>query len=493
MKILNTILKYSSILLLLVSCTKELAEEPKTFISPDQFFINQAQCIEAVNGVYGSLYSIYGQEDLWLVTEAGHDLSIMKDPTYTWRNYTFDASNCNNVLGMWNKLYTGIKNANLVINRIPKAPITDVMKSRLLGEAKFLRASYYFMLSNLFGDVPLWTNELDVDAESILPRSPVSDVRKQIIKDLQDAIAGLPLSYPSSDVGRATKGAAQALLAKVYLYSKDWINAQNSAQDVVNGGQYSLLPNYAQLFDLNCNFKNNKESIFEIQFKRDAATNLNLQVTYYSSWYMPGQNAGKPTFAGVNFGTTVLLGYNLFYPSKKLVNMFEANDVRKNIVLGYSYNGQLFTTFPNTGYPWFGPKFWDLSSNGRNSGKDVYYLRYADVILMLAEALNEQGKTDESILQINKIRARAGLTDLSAGLSQSSVRNIIMNERGIEFVGEFQRRFDLVRWGILVDAVKSIAVENPTAAANIKPFHTLFPIPSVEIAKNSNLTQNTGY
>ena len=477
----------------MTGCTKDLQENPNTFIAPDDFFTNASQCTQAVNGVYSSLYSIYGAVNFWQVTDLGTDLIVTADANnLLFNNYTFNSGNTG-ASGMWSTLYGAIKNANMVINRVSKAPIDTAMRARLVAETKFLRGLYYFNLSNIFGDVPLWTDELDAAAVSKLSRTPLADVRGQIIKDLTEASAALPLKNGTSDIGRATQGAALALLAKVYLYNKDWANAQATALKVVQANQYSLLPNYADVFDIQDRYKNNAESIFEVQFRRDPATNNNVKTHSMVTYYMMNIDANNKTYAGVDFGNTTITGFYVMCPTLRLDSLFEPNDQRKNVVLGFGYNGQTFNRWPRPNHPWFGSKFWDLQASLQASGKDLYVLRYVDVLLILAEAYNEQGNTAGSIQYLDKVRQRAGLADLSAGQSQDSLRTEIMKERGIEFVGEFQRKWDLVRWGKLQEAVQSIAYDNPLGAANIRPYMNVFPIAATDIVINPNLTQNPGY
>lgn len=477
----------------LQGCDNALNEDPKTFIAPDNFFNNADQCTQAVNGVYTSLYSVYGATAFWSMTELGTDLSYSTDPNNLVPNdFTFNSGNTGTG-GMWAALYGAIKNSNMVIARVSKAPIDEKTRARLVGETKFLRALWYFTLTNTFGDVPLWTDELDIDAVSLLPRAPLTDVRAQIIKDLSEAADALPLTTSAGDVGRVTQGAALTLLAKVYLYNQDWTNAQKTALRVVESGKYSLLPSYADVFDIWNRNKNNAESIFAVQFLRNAATSNNIRTHQLVNYYMPTRDAGLSTYAGVDFGKYVVDGWHVYIPTAKLVDMFEPDDLRREVVLGYGYNGQKFKTWPKENRPWYGPKFWDLEANAQASGKNLYVLRYADVLLILAEACNEQGNTADCAKWINEIRKRAGLKALTTGLSKDNLREAIMKERAVEFVGEYQRRPDLVRWGKLLEAVKSVADDNPVGAANIKPFHNYYPISADEIIKNPNLVQTAGY
>ncbi|MDQ8051558.1 MAG: RagB/SusD family nutrient uptake outer membrane protein [Pedobacter sp.] len=494
MKNFKSIIYCISLLALLpLGCSKMLDEQPESFLSPDSFFATEAQCIQAVNGAYSGLPTLFGQEDLWKSLEVGTDLMISTAPTEIHQDYSFSAGNAGSVQGIWRKCYDAINNANLCVTKIEKAPIGTAIKNRLVGEAKYLRAMHYFFLTNTFGDVPMWTGEFDFTKISTLPRSSVAAVRAQMKADLLDASNVLPPSYGAADVGRATKGAALGLLAKVYLFDKDWANAQKYAQMVVDGNQYQLVA-FANLFDVFNKFKNNKESIFEIQYSRNNATNVNTKIHYYHTWFLPLKDANGTTYAGVNFGNTVMRAFEVLYPSAPLVNMFEAGDLRKNVTLATGYNTTTFNRFPKPGRPWFGAKFWDLESNDQSSGKDIYFMRYADVLLILAEALNEQNNPT-ALTWINKVRLEhGGLTTPLSGLDQNGIRDVIMRERAIEFVGEFGRKWDLFRWRKIVDAVKSVAADNPLGAANVRDFHNLFPIPQAEILKNPNLNpQNTGY
>jgi hypothetical protein len=476
-----------------LGCSKMLDEKPESFLSPDAFFATEAQCIQAVNGAYSGLPALFGNEDLWRSLEVGTDLAISTAPTELHQDYSFSAGNAGSVQGIWRKCYDAINSANLCIVKIEKAPIGATMKGRLIGEAKYLRALHYYMLTNTFGDVPLWTGEFDFTAISALPRSPVAVVRAQIKSDLLDASNSLPPTFTGADVGRATKGAALGLLAKVYLFDKDWANAQKYAQLVVDGNQYQLV-SFANLFDPFNKFKNNKESVFEIQYKRDNATNVNVKIHYYHTWFLPLKDANGTTYAGVNFGNTVMRAFEVLYPSSVLVNMFETGDIRKGVTVATGYNTTTFNRLPKPGRPWFGAKFWDLESNDQSSGKDIYFMRYADVLLVLAEAMNEQNNP-LALTWINKVRLdHGGLTTPLSGLDQVAIRDIIKRERAIEFVGEFGRKWDLFRWKDIVSAVKSVSNDNPLGAANVKEYHNLFPVPQAEIAKNANLNpNNTGY
>jgi len=477
-----------------VSCEKTLTEDPQSIIAPDAFFTTVDQCRQATNGVYSHLPGIFNQSGFWSTTMAGTDLFMNQGGSATIeaiQDYNFSSATEANSHVVWKTCYAAIKDANFALSRISGSAIDEQSKKQFLGEIKFLRAMYYYLLTNTFGDVPLWLEELKIEEISILARTPVEEVRSQMILDLQEAAADLPQSYDQANTGRVTKGAALTLLAKVYLFKKDWQNAYETANLVKESG-YILLPKYADLYDPYNKSKNNKESIFEIQYLRSAETNQNFVINSYYTYFFPTGDATGGTYAGVNFGTTILQSYPQFYPTEYLINLFEEQDGRREVTLAWGFNGKEFNRGSKGNRPWFGPKFWDLTANRTASEKNFYFLRYADVIMIIAEAANELGNNGQAITHLNMIKNRAGLPQVS-GLNQGQLRDLIMEERAREFVGEFQRKWDLSRWDKLTQAMKNIEADNADGAKNVKAHHVLFPIPYDEIVKNGNLTQNTGY
>jgi len=499
---LNSKFKFFSIstlglMLLFGSCEQTLTEEPQSIISPDAFFKTTDQCRQATNGVYSHLPGIFNQTGFWSVTMAGTDLFMNQGGSAAIeaiQDYNFSAATETNSHAVWRVCYAAIKDANFVINRISASEIGEEDKNSLIAENKFLRAMYYYILTNVFGDVPLWTDELRMEEVAELPRSPLADVRAQMILDLEQAAASLPLNYDSNNVGRVTKGAALTLLAKVYLYAKEWQKAYDTALQVEDS-EYILLPRYADLFDPYNKSKNNKESIFEIQYMRSAETNQNFVVNSYYTYFFPTGDAAGGTYAGVDFGTVILQSYPQFYPTQYMMDLYVPEDERREVSLAWGFNGKPFNRGSKDDRPWFGPKFWDLTANRTASEKNFYFLRYADVIMVLAEAANELGNVPDAIRYTNLIRARAKapLLDPSENLTKADLRAFIMEERAREFVGEFQRKWDLSRWGELVDAIQSIRQDSEDGAKNVKPHHALFPIPYEEIVKNRNLVQTPEY
>lgn len=465
-----------------ISCKKSLTEEPKSFLSPDQFFKSDPDAIQGVNGVYYWLVGTYPnrlfQQELWQTLDENCD--VIRVPHPGPLNIT--AGSPGNAPVMYSAFYKGIYAANLVIDKVSKSPtISAATKTRVLGEAKFLRSLFYYYLTGLFGDAVLYTesNYAGIDQSKTFPRSPVADIRKQMIADLTEAAAGLPATYASSDNGRASSGAALALLTKVYLWTKDYAKAEETAMKIKTSGTYILLPDYASVFSADNEF--NRESIFEIDFQTD------LLNSYQHAFYSPNNTVGAAPFVSKPW-------YRSYVPYHSFANSFNAKDKRKASLIATGYNGTSFRP-DNTNKVdvWFGPKWWRLDAGERNSGLDIYLLRYADVLLMLAEAANENGHTAVAEAALNEVRKRAGLDD-ATGLSQEQFRNEIYQERAWELVGEGHRRLDLIRWGKYPQAaVTASATEEPELSASYKPYYVLLPIPATEVAKNPALGQNTGY
>jgi len=363
----------------------------------------------------------------------------------------------------WQELYKSIARCNnIIINVTADGIPDDTARNNLVGQAYFLRAFDYFYLVNLYGNVPLITTLPDID-NILVNQATSQEVWAQIISDLEMAEAMLPASWSGDNLGRPTSGAATALKGKSYLYQGQWTNAHQTLDNLV--GQYSLLPANMYGDNFTTTNENNVESIFELQFL--------------------GQD--NFTWGSDIPGTGTMGNYHIDYapPAKSpdrshvvnpwLKNLFESNNdvVRRNETLAYDYPGA-------TGYggvafltdfvddipvataanvePIFSKKYagMDLGTRdqvdflGTNVGNNWRVIRYADVLLMLAEALNEDGMTAMAEPHINAVRNRAMITPVN-GLSQADMRQAIINERAMELAGEGHRFFDLVRWNLADD------------------------------------------
>jgi starch-binding outer membrane protein, SusD/RagB family len=485
---------FTFLTLFIVSCSK-LVETPSSVIVSSQFYTTSSDATAAVNAVYNTLNS----DPLGDFPMYGRQLNLLTDNASD--NQNFSPSNTNpdvralstvtyvsingRILKNWQQQYFGINRANIAIDNIAAIPATafsnPALQTRLINEAKFIRALLYFNVVRLWGAVPLILhNPTSVDVASLqIPRSSVDSVYSQIISDLHDA-TGLPVSYTGADIGRATSGAAHTLLAKVYVTLKQWQNAQTQVQAVINGGYgYALFPNFKEVFQQST--KNGVEHIFSIQY----ATN--------------GGEANAEQFLSQSFNSFNAGTYPIDIPSDSSISaLFDTTDTRKAVTFYTSqFNAQTgqTTVYHNPYTPYFN-KFVDYSLSPLNnqviSGINYTVLRYAEVLLLDAETLNEinGGPTAEAYSSINQVRERAHITDLTPGLNQSDFRDSVFLERRKEFIQEGQRWFDLVRQGgdVLVNALKVFPAKQ---AATLKD--SLYPIPLTEIQLDPLLTQNPGW
>ncbi|MFV8326161.1 RagB/SusD family nutrient uptake outer membrane protein [Flavobacterium sp. ZS1P14] len=371
--------------------------------------------------------------------------------------------------------YEGINRCNQALSIIPQLDQANpALRARLLGEAKFLRAFMYFTLVKTYGGVPI-VNHLpnpssDEDRIMQLTRKTSAEVYAFIESDLAEAIAALPnkSEYAAAEKGRASKGAAYALLAKVNLYQKNWQKVVDNC-NLITG--YSIVSDYASMFRLAG--ENDAESIFEIQGTGSTPAKG-------ISGYSATQGARGAGGWGWGFNT----------PTQSLVNAYETGDVRKNATIIFAgstlYDGRVVPTTvenPRYNYKAYSSAFTDAWETDVN----IKYLRYAEVLLMKAEALNELNQTGAAIPLLNQIRARAGLLNTTA-VTQAAVRTAIWKERRVEMAFEHDRFFDLVRTG---QAVAAFALDGKTFVAGK---HELFPLPQSFITQAGTLsTQNPGY
>ncbi|WET01990.1 RagB/SusD family nutrient uptake outer membrane protein [Flavobacterium sp. YJ01] len=477
---------------LLVSCT-ELEVTPNSFVTEDNYFNTQDDAVASVTAVYASLsldpgeQSLFGR-NLYFLTDMGSDyaaagVSATNPQVRAMSALTHDATT-DRVQVAWRQIYAGINRANVAIDNIPKVTGSEVIKTRLINEAKFIRGLLYFQAVRLWGGVPIVLHEAtSIDLGSLKTnRATVEEVYAQIIKDLTDAEA-LPATYSTADAGRATSGAAKAILAKVYITRKDWPNTILKAREVINGGYgYALFEDFQDIFTKTK--KNGKEHIFSVQFEPNQAGNGSSGSTFQATSFT-GFTATEPA--------DIVSDVALFY------DIYAAGDKRRDV----SYAKQLLNPATGTLYTFPKPifkKYLDLTNLATPSNVAINFpvIRYADILLSLAEAINEQsGPTAESYELINQVRRRAfgkaittpDVTVDLVGLNQTTFRAAIQEERKKEFVQEGQRWFDLVRWGTLVTEVKKVTAKNSVSERN-----NLYPIPQSERNINPDgLPQNPGY
>ncbi len=477
---------------LVVSCSEDFLEKaPLDTINTDNYYQTAEDAINAINGAYQPLQwpKLYNMR-MWtsdimagnsIVGAGGGDDGR---ETQDMANFVTTTDNAG-VLDLFRGPAPGILRCNVVLQKVPDIDMDENLKNRILGEAHFLRAHYYFILVRYFGDVPLIT-EPQVPGDDLRPaRTDKSQVYDLIIEDLTTAKELLPVksSYSSSDLGRATKGAATGLLAKVYLTLGDWDKVITLTNEVASLG-YQLNEAYADNFDVNN--KNSIESLFEVQYTGDAGEDF---------WANENQASWLSTFQGPRNSGMVAGGWGWNQPTQEFVDAYEDDDERKDATVFYNgcpqFDGQDYDpVYSLTGYNL--RKFLvtkAVSPTYDNSPMNFPVLRYADVLLMKAEALNNQNKPTEAEVPLNLVRSRAGLPAIT-GKTQAEMKDIILHERRMELAFEGQRWFDLIRadngqWGL--NFLHSIGKLNASEK------HLLFPVPLKEIESNPNLTQNPGY
>ncbi|RCR68231.1 RagB/SusD family nutrient uptake outer membrane protein [Larkinella punicea] len=480
------------------SCSDDmLVTTDPTRIGADLFYKNETQLLQALNGVYGQLQGI--TNTAYIFQEFPSDNTTLdfnpldRGGAAGWEAFEFSTVNQGNgeISNVWNQYYSMMYNINYALEKIAGSTVDAAIKAPIEGQLKFIRAYGYFNLVQYFGDVVLVTQTLaNPDAAFELTRSPQAEVWAQIEKDLKEAVAVLPATYPAAQLGRVTKGAALSLLGKSYLTQKKYADAVTTLKQVTG---YTLNPLYADNF--NPARKNGPESIFEIQYQ--GGNDLG-EWSNFAYVFAPRLSAGAVT----GFANTPPAGRNI--PTNDMIAAYETGDLRKDVSLKTSYTlgGKEFAipyvikfTHPHT-------------ITGRTDN-NWPVLRYADVLLMLAESINEAtGPSAEAFDYLNQVRKRAGLA-AKTGLDKVALRDAIMKERRVELAFENHRWFDLRRTKTpaeltaFMNAYGAKEKAKPTVDRGGIAFNALdyvfadneyyLPIPAPQILISSKLTQNPGY
>ena len=487
-----------SLCLTQISCKEDfLTTTDPTRIGRDLFYQNQTQFEQALNGVYGQLQTItnsaYIQQEIMSDNTTFDFNPLDRGGAAGWEAFEYSTVNQGNgeIGALWNNHYSTMYNINYALEKLAASKIDATAKGVLEGEFKFIRAYHYFNLVRYFGDVVLATKTLTNPNEAFdLKRSPQADVYKQILTDLADASKLLPARAALR--GRATQGAALSLLGKVYLTQKNYAAASSTLKQVTSLG-YALNANYKDNFDPAK--KNGIESIFEVQYQggNDLGEQSNFMYVF-----APRLSAGAVT----GFANTTPSGRNI--PTREMINSYEAGDVRKaiSLQLGYTLNG-VYRDIP------YVSKYQYTHTITGRTDNNWPVLRYSDVLLMLAESINEaSGPNAEAYDYLNQVRKRAGLGALD-GLSKDAFRTAVLKERRVELAFENHRWFDLQRTNTpsqltaLMNAHGAGEKANPTVVRGGIAFNALdyvysdfeyyLPIPAPQILINKNLTQNPGY
>jgi len=508
MKTYRKIICILSLLILFFGCEKKLElKNPNTFTT-DLFWQTDNDFLQGLGATYkvfdtpwhGGYWGIKGIE---IANGRGDDMFIRNDVPclYALQSFTNDP-NCTEVLWVFTELYDGIFRSNQIIERAPGAPISDASKKQFIAEGKFLRALNNFGLAINFGSVPLRLKVPGSKDDYFLKKSPEADIWNQVIKDLQDAQADLPLVYPSEWIGRATKGAATGFLGKAYLYTKQWALAETELAKLLQAPYtYDLMQSFADNFKPETD--NNIESLFEIEFQHVGGT---------GPWQFNGTDQSLGTAAGKEFGPAEAGCWYELYPTNKIYDEFMKEKTTTGDFDPRAYASIVWDGGPDTLFYYQKPynlknypnsygfkcrirkylNWW--TKNEQPVGLDQVSeinekcLRFADILLMYAEALTMQGKVTDAYTPVNRIRARASLAPLASGYTQDQMMAEIRHQRMIEFFREGQRFYDLKRWGLLTQEMAN--TDKPGHENYQSPKYDYYPLPQAELDANPNLTQN---
>lgn len=454
---------------LLTACGEGFLTVPsETSLTSDTFFKTEADFKAAVNASYAPLREMFAgtaststnANGLYLLAEMHSDNArYVLNPDFratldqeNAADFITEASNSVST-NQYRFNYRVIARANQILATIDDAAFDATSKGNIKGQALFLRAFCYFNLVQYFGSVPLHLVPATNITDTALPLATPDAVYVQILTDTKAAIDLLP-EKNASELGRVTKGAARMLLANVYMVKKDYVNAETLLRAIVTSTQYSLVPNYASIFDPTN--KNNSESIFEIQYRQ--GTDGYSSTFTYSFLPYPLPLTTVATLTGISNPNSLNLGEQFNAPSPDLIGTYEPGDLRLDASIGYT------ATSAGRTLPYC--RKYTHPHNLLNQSDDNWPVyRYAETLLFLAEALNEQNKASEAVPFINQVRTRAGLAAVAA-TSQADVRNAIAKERRVELAFENKRWPDLVRTGKAVEAITAYGAKikaNPSA------------------------------
>jgi hypothetical protein len=483
--------------LLLAACQKEFLEKkPIVGVTEENFYRTEADAIAAVNAAYATLQ--------FQISPAGHFRwfwgDIMSDDAVKGGSGDNDANallqletfrgptNTDLLEAEWSADYEGIYRANVVLEKVPAIEMDAKLKARILGEAKFIRAWHFYNLVTMFGGVPLADHVL-APSEYNLPRASADEVWDLIEKDLTEAATVLwkRSEYPAADLGRITKGAAQALLAKTYLWREKWADAKAAAAEVIASNEYQLVPNYADIFTLDG--ENNTESVFEIQYMNASGGNWGKNNANEGSFTNVFQRA-RGQFAGYGFNIPTQDFVDEFFKEG-----FEDPRLKSTVFrVGDAMGDRGVFTLAATGdmpHIYYAKKYFNNKSEDApfgdpnpNGGSNDRVIRFADVLLTHAEAAARASDEASALASLNRVRARVGIPAVSA--AGAGLLDAIYHERRVELGLESHRFFDLVRTGRAPQVLGNLGF---TAGV-----HEVFPIPQSQIlATNGALTQNPGY
>ncbi|MFC0319860.1 MULTISPECIES: RagB/SusD family nutrient uptake outer membrane protein [Olivibacter] len=461
--------------LLVSACSNFLELEPENQINQNNFYKTEKDFETSMVGIYATLKNLYAR-DIFFITELTTDNAEISIPTSSLAEVEFDEMTLtatNTIIqSAWNSALFTVSRCNVLLNRINEAAIDEIAKNRIAAEARFMRALSYFFLVQAFGNTPVTDAEFNSPAQVFaadITLKPSEEVYQLIISDLLTAESQIPINL-NPNKGQVSIGAIKTLLGKVYLTQHNYMDAAAKLKEVIDLGHYSLVDNYKSLFQPSN--ENLAESIFE--FKYTSGVNLGNS---YSSLFTPAIIGLLPDRQS---------GSGRINPTLSLMQAYESGDVRMSASVGDS-----ILTDVGMVYSRYGLKFVDMTTNNPLDGSANFtVLRYADVLLMYAEALNEQGSADANTY-LNLVRSRAGLNSFEKNDTEA-LRQAIAQERRVEFVFEAQRWFDLKRTGKAQEVINAYYAQKGLKFS-VEDHELLLPIPRREIEINPKLQQNPGY
>lgn len=494
---------YSILFLLffLYGCSEDfISIDPESSISADQYFRNQEEATLAVNGAYAPLQNM-ASNHWWILGELRSDNTTYQYNEEDRRNVAIEQldefllqTNNSYTEGFWAAAYSGISRCNVVLTRIADVPFTDTkLQSRLKGEVLFLRSFYYYQLTRYFGAVPFVLDEVtapDNDDQYVLARTPTDEIYERIIADLEAASSLLREgNYGPADAGRARVGAVYTLLGEIYMYQRHYEDAISAFSEVEDLG-YALLSNYEDIFKPSN--KNHEESIFEVQYfesNQGKGSNFIYRFAPFNSGQeIVGDNQFIPYNAGFNI------------PTDDLLDLYRPEDKRRDASVGWfvKEGNDKFDVARGDSIPYI-KKYHHGHSVPGVTDDNFPVFRYARVLLLHAEALNELGQVNEANELLTMVRRRAGLEAYSSGLSQSDFRELVHRELQLELAFENHRWLDLQRRSDGVEVMlehgerRKAGNSRLSNAYHIQKYMMLYPLPARELKLNTKLVQNEGW
>ena len=480
---------------LIASCSLE--EGNDNFAVPSEFYSSLGECKAGVRGCYQPIRGIYAK-DMMMAVESVTDL--MNAAGCATQDALLEISPATARFGvtMWRQAYIGVRNTNMCIDGLENAPVDSAKVAPLIAEAKTLRAFYYYLLTSLFGDVPYYTdiirNRSDLERIEKLGRMSAVQTRETLIDELLECVEAFPEGTPynlnTQHVGSAF---CYMLIAKMAMWNKDWDTAESALLKLRSEQFFGTYTREKYPIEDNCfSAKNTPESIFEVQHTyMEGGLNVTTNLACYM---MPHRGNGETDiYDGVQIPelgklatTYVGLRPNKYFYQNLMAK--DSKDLRKAINLAWDYKGKAF----NASKPWLGPKFWCWDMNKTYDSNNYPVFRYGDAVLMLAEVYNEQDRMNDALVCLNEVKVRAGLDPMNTASSKEALLEEIQRERGRELLGEFQRKFDLVRWGVWYNQTYNYT-DFATVRANILHCHEYYPIPDEEVALSDNQLDNDAY